>query len=65
MDAQLPAVDVVPAAESESGHRLHCPLCDSVARTRTDLRCHMEVSHRKSQLTTALLERVKEDPEPV
>ncbi|MFB6205823.1 MAG: hypothetical protein ABEJ05_04765 [Haloglomus sp.] len=32
-----------------------CPLCERRAATRVDLRCHVETTHRKSELVTELL----------
>jgi len=65
MDPDLPHVDLdgQHAATSEA-YRFVCPVCERAARTRTDLRCHLEVSHRKSAVVAALLERRRRERRP-
>ena len=64
MDPDLPHVDLDSHdTASDEEYRFACPVCGRVARTQTDLRCHLEVSHRKSAVVTALLERRRE-PRP-
>ncbi len=52
-----------PAA-SDRGAKSHtygCPLCNCGADSEDDIYCHLLVSHRKSALVDALLERVDSD----
>ncbi len=34
----------------------HCPLCMDAYEDRTDLRIHLEVNHRKSEIVSAFLD---------
>ena len=49
------------ATEAKSGHTYGCPLCNCGADSENDIYCHLLVSHRKSTLVDALLERVNSD----
>lgn len=46
------------ATETTAGHTYACPLCSCSADSENDIYCHLMVSHRKSALAGALLERV-------
>lgn len=48
----------IPETELETAYDYPCPLCDCAARTTDDLYSHLVVSHRKSRLARALLDRV-------
>ncbi|WP_200830839.1 hypothetical protein [Haloarcula mannanilytica] len=45
------------ATEAAAGHTYGCPLCNCGADSKDDIYCHLLVSHRKSALADALLER--------
>lgn len=46
-----------PPTETDTAYEYPCPLCECAARTPDDLQSHLLVSHRKSQLAEALLDR--------
>ena len=46
------------ATETAKSHAYGCPLCNCGADSEDDIYCHLLVSHRKSTLAGALLERV-------
>lgn len=41
--------------------RYRCPLCTETYTERTDLRVHLEVTHRKSEIVTTLLDTLEAD----
>ncbi|KAA9399164.1 hypothetical protein Har1130_13245 [Haloarcula sp. CBA1130] len=49
------------ATEAAGSHTYGCPLCNCGADSEDDIYCHLLVSHRKSALVAALLERVDSD----
>ncbi len=46
------------ATEAAKSHTYGCPLCNCGADSEDDIYCHLLVSHRKSAVVGALLERV-------
>lgn len=38
-----------------------CPLCDHSGETATDIYVHLQVSHRKSEISEALIEAITDD----
>ncbi|GAA3859257.1 hypothetical protein GCM10022627_04140 [Haloarcula argentinensis] len=49
------------ATEGAKSDTYGCPLCNCGADSEEDIYCHLLVSHRKSALVDALLERVDSD----
>jgi hypothetical protein len=49
------------ATEGAKSHTYGCPLCNCGADSEDDIYCHLLVSHRKSALVDALLEKVDID----
>ncbi|EMA00636.1 hypothetical protein C437_17587 [Haloarcula vallismortis ATCC 29715] len=49
------------ATEAAKSDTYGCPLCNCGADSEDDIYCHLLVSHRKSALANALLERVDGD----
>lgn len=45
------------ATETAASQKYACPLCNCGADSKDDIYCHLLVSHRKSTLAGALLER--------
>jgi|GEM_PF-1339834 len=45
------------ATEAATSHTYGCPLCNCGADSEDDIYCHLLVSHRKSALADALLEK--------
>lgn len=45
------------ATETATSQRYACPLCNCGADSEDDIYCHLLVSHRKSALADALLDR--------
>ena len=42
-----------------------CPLCTDAYEAETDLRVHLEVEHRKSELATHLVHENGPNPDPL
>lgn len=45
--------------------RHNCPLCADTYESETDLRVHLEVEHRKSELAAELVSERGPEPDPV
>lgn len=52
----MPATASEGATESRTDETVSCPLCSLDTATQTDIYTHLLVSHRKSAITSALLE---------
>jgi len=49
------------ATKTATSQRYACPLCNCGADSEDDIYCHLLVTHRKSALADALLERADRD----
>lgn len=57
MNAQRLAPD--PQPDGDATHEFACPFCDLTCATDRAVYRHLQVSHRKSRLCRALVERVE------
>ncbi|MFC7074860.1 hypothetical protein [Haloarcula halophila] len=51
-----------PTATDRPAATTRCPLCDHDGDAETDIYVHLQVSHRKSVLSEALIEAVDDQP---